>query len=143
MFRSFGIGRTFRPHGACVSQRTAQMICIDHASVMGKPVLNIVSSNASLAATPLSLIEYDQPFFFAESQFVLSEKLNGLFEKLFETECGVWIMHTFAFYTLLRMFSYYFFWQPSVIKHYQDRYAQTWRMGHHLYGSSHKNPLRK
>lgn len=96
-----------------------------------------------MLATPLSLPELQPGFDASEVQFLLSDKVNFLFERFFETEAGVWILHTAAFYTVLKMFAHYFFWQPSVVKHYQDRYAQSWQVGHHLYGSNLENSLRK
>jgi hypothetical protein len=60
-----------------------------------------------------------------------------------ETEAGTWFLNTAVFFTLLRMFAYYFFWQPSALRHFQSKYGQTWNVGHHLYGTSAPNPLRK
>ncbi|KAF4690581.1 hypothetical protein FOZ60_017190 [Perkinsus olseni] len=96
-----------------------------------------------LAGSPLFLTEFDKPFYFPEVQFILSDKLNFIFERFFETECGVWLMNTLAVYTLMRMFFYYFWWQPSALNHFKDRYGQTWNVGHHLYGTDAPNPLRK
>ncbi|EER11957.1 hypothetical protein Pmar_PMAR019059 [Perkinsus marinus ATCC 50983] len=102
-----------------------------------------LTSRFMLAGSPLFLTEFDKPFYFPEVQFILSDKLNFIFERFFETECGVWLMNTLAVYTLMRMFFYYFWWQPSALNHFKDRYGQTWNVGHHLYGTDAPNPLKK
>ncbi|KAF4676632.1 hypothetical protein FOL47_005785 [Perkinsus chesapeaki] len=102
-----------------------------------------MTSRFMLAGSPLFLTEFDKPFYFPEVQFILSDKLNFIFERFFETECGVWLINTLAVYTLMRMFFYYFWWQPSALNHFKDKYGQTWNVGHHLYGTDAPNPLKK
>ena len=70
-------------------------------------------------------------------------QINNVFEIFGETEAGTWFLNTAVFFTLLRMFAYYFFWQPSALRHFQTKYGQTWNVGHHLYGTNAPNPLRK
>uniref|UniRef100_A0A7S1EYF8 Uncharacterized protein n=1 Tax=Noctiluca scintillans TaxID=2966 RepID=A0A7S1EYF8_NOCSC len=97
----------------------------------------------SLAGSPLFLTDLNAPFYWGEIQFVLSGPINGLFERLFETEAGPQFLNAVALCTLLRMALYYGFLQPSYLWHFQERYGQTWTVGHHLYGSTLPNPLKK
>ena len=101
------------------------------------------SSSALMAGSPLFVTDLSKPFDFSEIQFVLSEQINNLFEMFGETEAGTWFLNTAVFFTLLRMFAYYSFWQPSALRHFQIKYGQSWNVGHHLYGSNAPNPLRK
>ncbi len=96
-----------------------------------------------MAGSPLFVTDLSKPFDFSEIQFVLSEQINNIFEMFGETEAGTWFLNTAVFFTLLRMFAYYSFWQPSALRHFQMKYGQSWNVGHHLYGSSAPNPLRK
>jgi hypothetical protein len=133
------LSNAFRPAGACrarLGESAAEFV-----SGSSSPSDSLLSRG--MWATPLSLPELNPGFDVSEMQFILSDKVNFIFERFFETEAGMWILHTAAFYTVLKMFAHYFFWQPSVVKHYQERYAQSWQVGHHLYGSPIKNPLRK
>jgi hypothetical protein len=100
-------------------------------------------SGAIMAGSPLFVTDLSKPFDFSEIQFVLSEQINNIFEMFGETEAGTWFLNTAVFFTLLRMFAYYSFWQPSALRHFQMKYGQSWNVGHHLYGSSAPNPLRK
>lgn len=97
----------------------------------------------ALAGSPLFLTDLNAPFYWGEIQFVLSGPINGLFERLFETEAGPQFLNAVAMCTLLRMALYYGFLQPSYLWHFQERYGQTWTVGHHLYGTTIPNPLRK
>ena len=62
---------------------------------------------------------------------------------MFETEAGPLFLNGLVMLTLLRMGVYYGFFQPSYLWHFQERYAQSWKVGHHLYGHSLPNPLKK
>lgn len=101
------------------------------------------TSSTVMAGSPLFVTDLSKPFDFSEIQFVLSEQINNLFEMFGETEAGTWFLNTAVFFTLLRMFAYYSFWQPSALRHFQIKYGQSWNVGHHLYGSNAPNPLRK
>ncbi len=116
------------------------------ASIIPQAVArNSMVSPAStvMAGSPLFVTDLSKPFDFSEIQFVLSEQINNLFEMFGETEAGTWFLNMAVFFTLLRMFAYYSFWQPSALRHFQIKYGQSWNVGHHLYGSSAPNPLRK
>lgn len=60
-----------------------------------------------------------------------------------ETENGPLLMAGLVGVTALRMGIYYGFFQPSYLWHFQSTYGQSWTVGHHLYGHSLPNPLRK
>merc|ERR1712000_755649 len=79
-----------------------------------------VMGSAALAGSPLFLTDLDAPMYFAEIQFVLSGPLNGLFERIFETEGGPLFLNGVFFMTLLRMGYYYGFAQPSYLWHFQE-----------------------
>lgn len=143
MLRSLAVSKAFRPVGACLPRGSFSNHPLNSCFTPKEPTSAGSLLTRGMAATPLSLPELQPGFDASEVQFLLADKVNFLFERFFETEAGVWILHTAAFYTLLKMFAHYFFWQPSVVKHYQDRYAQSWQVGHHLYGCNLKNPLRK
>mmetsp|Transcript_42426 Transcript_42426/g.77021 ORF Transcript_42426/g.77021 Transcript_42426/m.77021 type:complete len:168 (-) Transcript_42426:78-581(-) len=96
-----------------------------------------------MAGSPLFLTDMNPAFMVSEIQFVLSGPLNGLFEGFFETEAGPLFLNGVALCTLLRMAVYYGFLQPSYLWHFQERYGQTWTVGHHLYGTDLPNPLKK
>lgn len=97
----------------------------------------------AMAGSPLFLTDLDAPFYFGEIQFVLSGPINGLVERMFETEAGPLFLNGIFMLTLLRMGVYYGFLQPSYLWHFQERYGQTWTVGHHLYGCDKPNPLKK
>merc|ERR1719195_1948000 len=96
-----------------------------------------------LAGSPLFLTDLNAPFNFSEIQFVLSGPINGLMESFFETEGGPLFLNALVMVTLMKMGTYYGFMQPSYLWHFQERYGQTWTVGHHLYGCSEPNPLKK
>uniref|UniRef100_A0A7S4QAL3 Uncharacterized protein n=1 Tax=Alexandrium monilatum TaxID=311494 RepID=A0A7S4QAL3_9DINO len=96
-----------------------------------------------MAGSPLFLTDLDAPFYLPEIQFVLSGPINGLVERMFETEAGPLFLNGLFMLTLLRMGVYYGFLQPSYLWHFQERYGQTWTVGHHLYGCDKPNPLKK
>eukprot|EP00929_Paragymnodinium_shiwhaense_P122496 TRINITY_DN952_c0_g1_i1.p1 TRINITY_DN952_c0_g1~~TRINITY_DN952_c0_g1_i1.p1 ORF type:complete len:161 (-),score=34.39 TRINITY_DN952_c0_g1_i1:126-608(-) len=98
---------------------------------------------AAMAGSPLFLTDLDAPMYWGEIQFVLSGPINGLFERLFETEAGPLFLNGVFLLTLMRMGVYYGFLQPSYLWHFQERYGQSWTVGHHLYGCSEPNPLKK
>mmetsp|Transcript_123708 Transcript_123708/g.246233 ORF Transcript_123708/g.246233 Transcript_123708/m.246233 type:complete len:165 (+) Transcript_123708:42-536(+) len=100
-------------------------------------------AGAALAGSPLFLTDLDAPFMWSEIQFVLSGPINGLVERMFETEAGPLFLNSLVMLTLLRMGVYYGFLQPSYLWHFQERYGQTWTVGHHLYGCDKPNPLKK
>uniref|UniRef100_A0A7S4QBJ7 Uncharacterized protein n=1 Tax=Alexandrium monilatum TaxID=311494 RepID=A0A7S4QBJ7_9DINO len=101
------------------------------------------ASSLALAGSPLFLTDLDAPFYLAEIQFVLSGPINSLVERMFETEAGPLFLNGIFMLTLLRMGVYYGFLQPSYLWHFQERYGQTWTVGHHLYGCDKPNPLKK
>mmetsp|Transcript_13175 Transcript_13175/g.29004 ORF Transcript_13175/g.29004 Transcript_13175/m.29004 type:complete len:153 (+) Transcript_13175:88-546(+) len=106
--------------------------------------LGTLRTNGSLlAGSPLFLTDLDAPMYWTEIQFVLSGPINGLFERMFETEAGPLFLNGVFLLTLMRMGVYYGFMQPSYLWHFQERYGQTWTVGHHLYGSDLPNPLKK
>eukprot|EP00490_Sorites_sp_Unknown_P025220 CAMPEP_0114640642 /NCGR_PEP_ID=MMETSP0191-20121206/1819_1 /TAXON_ID=126664 /ORGANISM="Sorites sp." /LENGTH=152 /DNA_ID=CAMNT_0001852603 /DNA_START=9 /DNA_END=467 /DNA_ORIENTATION=+ len=98
------------------------------------------TSGALLAGSPLFLTDLDAPMYWTEIQFVLSGPINGLFERMFETEAGPLFLNGVFLLTLMRMGVYYGFMQPSYLWHFQERYGQTWTVG---YGSDLPNPLKK
>eukprot|EP00929_Paragymnodinium_shiwhaense_P122497 TRINITY_DN952_c0_g2_i1.p2 TRINITY_DN952_c0_g2~~TRINITY_DN952_c0_g2_i1.p2 ORF type:complete len:155 (-),score=26.82 TRINITY_DN952_c0_g2_i1:149-613(-) len=98
---------------------------------------------AAMAGSPLFLTDLDAPMYWGEIQFVLSGPINGLFERLFETEAGPLFLNGVFLLTLMRMGVYYGFLQPSYLWHFQERYGQSWTVGHHLYGCSEPNPLKQ
>merc|ERR1712013_951445 len=99
--------------------------------------------SALLAGSPLFLTDLNAPMNFSEIQFVLSGPINSLFESFFETEGGPLFLNALVMVTLLKMGTYYGFMQPSYLWHFQERYGQTWTVGHHLYGCKEPNPLKK
>eukprot|EP00439_Symbiodinium_sp_Y106_P022550 s2060_g2.t2 len=101
------------------------------------------SGSALMAGSPLFLTDLDAPMYWTEIQFVLSGPINGLFERMFETEAGPLFLNGVFLVTLLRMGVYYGFMQPAYLWHFQERYGQTWTVGHHLHGSDLPNPLKK
>merc|ERR1719263_984888 len=106
-------------------------------------LLRGAGSSTALAGSPLFLTDLDAPMMWGEIQFVLSGPINGLFERLFETEAGPLFLNGVFLLTLMRMGVYYGFLQPSYLWHFQERYGQSWTVGHHLYGCSEPNPLKK
>mmetsp|Transcript_45856 Transcript_45856/g.99613 ORF Transcript_45856/g.99613 Transcript_45856/m.99613 type:complete len:157 (-) Transcript_45856:134-604(-) len=100
-------------------------------------------SGVAMAGSPLFLTDLDAPFYWSEIQFILSGPMNGLIERMFETEAGPLFLNGVLMVTLLRMGVYYGFLQPSYLWHFQERYGQTWTVGHHLYGTDLPNPLKK
>merc|ERR1719160_2073878 len=100
-------------------------------------------SSVALAGSPLFLTDLDKPMYFGEIQFIFAENINFLFERMFETEAGPLFLNSMAFLTVLRLGAYYGFMQPSYLWNFQERYGQTWTVGHHLYGSNLPNPLKK
>merc|ERR1712046_409167 len=101
------------------------------------------TGSAALAGSPLFLTDLDAPMYFAEIQFALSGPINGMFVSMFECEHGPLFLNGIALATLMRMGFYYGWWQPSYLFSFQERYGQTWTVGHHLYGSDLPNPLKK
>merc|ERR1719476_580370 len=97
----------------------------------------------AMAGSPLFLTDLDAPFYWGEIQFILSGPVNGLIERMCETEAGPLFLNAVVLLTLFRMGLYYGFLQPSYLWHFQERYGQTWTVGHHLYGSNLPNPLKK
>ncbi|CAJ1458323.1 unnamed protein product, partial [Effrenium voratum] len=112
------------------------------ASQEDSPV-GTLRGGAMLAGSPLFLTDLDAPMYWTEIQFVLSGPINGLFERMFETEAGPLFLNGVFLLTLMRMGVYYGFMQPSYLWHFQERYGQTWTVGHHLNGSDLPNPLKK
>lgn len=100
-------------------------------------------SSALLAGSPLFLTDLNVPFNPAEIQFVLAGPINSLCESFFETEGGPLFLNALVMVTLMKMGTYYGFMQPSYLWHFQERYGQTWTVGHHLYGCNEPNPLKK
>merc|ERR1712113_193271 len=98
---------------------------------------------ALMAGSPLFLTDLNPGFYFTEIQFVLSGPINGLVESMFETEAGPLFLNGLVLLTLMRMGVYYGFMQPAYLWNFQERYGQTWTVGHHLYGSNLPNPLKK
>merc|ERR1719482_2597899 len=76
-------------------------------------------AGAVLAGSPLALTTYDKPFHFAEAQFVFSEKINYLIERLCEADSGVWLVNSFSIFVAARMAVYYFYMQPAYLRHFQ------------------------
>mmetsp|Transcript_104919 Transcript_104919/g.295535 ORF Transcript_104919/g.295535 Transcript_104919/m.295535 type:complete len:168 (+) Transcript_104919:79-582(+) len=101
------------------------------------------SGATALAGSPLFLTDLDVPMYWGEIQFALSGPINGLIERMFETEAGPLFLNGVFLLTLMRMGVYYGFLQPSYLWHFQERYGQTWTVGHHLYGCDLPNPLKK
>jgi hypothetical protein len=97
----------------------------------------------TLAASPLLLTTYEKPMNFGELQFSVAKQIDFLIERLCETDAGPWILNGILYYTLARMAAYYFLMQPAYLRHFQERYGQSWKVGHHLYGSTLPNPLKK
>jgi len=116
-------------------------------STKNKEVANLsvpgTASSAALAGSPLFLTDLDAGFYFAELQFVLSGPINGMVVSMFECEHGPLFLNGIALATLMRMGFYYGWWQPSYLFSFQERYGQSWTVGHHLYGSDLPNPLKK
>mmetsp|Transcript_7127 Transcript_7127/g.18229 ORF Transcript_7127/g.18229 Transcript_7127/m.18229 type:complete len:165 (+) Transcript_7127:96-590(+) len=112
-------------------------------SVLPYGSLQGAGGGALMAGSPLFLTDLNPPMYFTEIQFVLSGPINGLFESFFETEGGPLFLNALFLLTLMRMGVYYGFLQPSYLWHFQERYGQTWTVGHHLYGSKEPNPLKK
>merc|ERR1712060_429387 len=101
------------------------------------------ASGAAMAGSPLFLTDLNPGMYFTEIQFVLSGPINTLCESMFETEAGPLFLNGLVMLTLMRMGVYYGFMQPAYLWNFQERYGQTWTVGHHLYGSNLPNPLRK
>jgi len=100
-------------------------------------------STAMMAATsPLTFTDYEKPMHYQELQFLFSENINGLVEKFFESELGPLYLNAVVLMTLMKMGVYHGFFQPSYLWHFQERYGQTWKVGHHLYGAKLPNPLK-
>eukprot|EP00438_Fugacium_kawagutii_P034366 Skav216721 [mRNA] locus=scaffold91:786516:788752:- [translate_table: standard] len=78
------------------------------------------TQGALLAGSPLFLTDLDAPMYWTEIQFVLSGPINGLFERMFETEAGPLFLNGVFLLTLMRMGVYYGFMQPSYLWHFQD-----------------------
>merc|ERR1712118_529380 len=66
----------------------------------------------------------------------VANQINFLIERLCETDAGPWILNGILYYTLARMAAYYFLMQPAYLRHFQERYGQSWKVGHHLYGAA-------
>eukprot|EP00931_Biecheleriopsis_adriatica_P081584 TRINITY_DN5492_c0_g3_i1.p1 TRINITY_DN5492_c0_g3~~TRINITY_DN5492_c0_g3_i1.p1 ORF type:complete len:159 (-),score=35.21 TRINITY_DN5492_c0_g3_i1:58-534(-) len=131
--------RSHRPAFTATLQATQQ----DESNSMSGTMLRGAGSSTALAGSPLFLTDLDAPMYWGEIQFVLSGPINGLFERMFETEAGPLFLNGVFLLTLMRMGVYYGFLQPSYLWHFQERYGQSWTVGHHLYGSDLPNPLKK
>jgi len=107
------------------------------------PTAASAGSSALLAGSPLFLTDLNVPFNFAEIQFVLAGPINTLCESFFETEGGPLFLNALVMVTLMKMGTYYGWMQPSYLWNFQERYGQTWTVGHHLYGCNEPNPLKK
>mmetsp|Transcript_33138 Transcript_33138/g.51518 ORF Transcript_33138/g.51518 Transcript_33138/m.51518 type:complete len:168 (-) Transcript_33138:97-600(-) len=101
------------------------------------------TGSAMLASSPLFLTELDPKFQAAEWIFVLSGPINRFIESSLETDLGPAFLNAMVLMTLLRFGMYYGFWQPSYVYHFQERFGQTWTVGHHLNGCDLPNPLKK
>eukprot|EP00746_Dinoflagellata_sp_MGD_P070167 gnl/MRDRNA2_/MRDRNA2_28713_c1_seq1.p1 gnl/MRDRNA2_/MRDRNA2_28713_c1~~gnl/MRDRNA2_/MRDRNA2_28713_c1_seq1.p1 ORF type:complete len:160 (-),score=25.14 gnl/MRDRNA2_/MRDRNA2_28713_c1_seq1:268-747(-) len=131
-----------RVHGAAATGLSARKNDQRQETVVGIKAPGTLSS-AALAGSPLFLTDLDKPMYFGEIQFIFSENINFLFERMFETEAGPLFLNSMVFLTLLRLGSYYGFMQPSYLWNFQEKYGQSWTVGHHLYGSNLPNPLKK
>eukprot|EP00931_Biecheleriopsis_adriatica_P081582 TRINITY_DN5492_c0_g1_i1.p2 TRINITY_DN5492_c0_g1~~TRINITY_DN5492_c0_g1_i1.p2 ORF type:complete len:158 (-),score=29.01 TRINITY_DN5492_c0_g1_i1:53-526(-) len=129
--------RAHRPAVAPLAQR------VQPADGNATTLLGGAGASTALAGSPLFLTDLDAPMYWGEIQFVLSGPINGLFERMFETEAGPLFLNGVFLLTLMRMGVYYGFLQPSYLWHFQERYGQSWTVGHHLYGSDLPNPLKK
>mmetsp|Transcript_52832 Transcript_52832/g.115499 ORF Transcript_52832/g.115499 Transcript_52832/m.115499 type:complete len:161 (-) Transcript_52832:131-613(-) len=105
--------------------------------------LETLGSSTLLASSPLFLTDLKVPTYWTEIQFVLAGPINTLMESFFEVEGGPLFLNAMVMATLLKMATYYGFMQPSYLWHFQERYGQQWTVGHHLYGCSEPNPLKK
>ena len=101
------------------------------------------TSQYVLAGSPLLLTTYEKPTNFQELQFSASSQIEYMVERLLETDAGTWVANAMAYFILFRMGAYYFYMQPAYLRHFQDRYGQSWKVGHHLYGATLPNPLKK
>merc|ERR1719313_2482889 len=116
----------------------------DNTSLLGAQMASAgASGGALLASSPLLLTELDPKFQTAEWIFALSGGINGFIEKFFECDGGPAFLNGLVLVTLLRFGMYYGWWQPSYVYHFQERYGQTWTVGHHLNGCDIPNPLKK
>merc|ERR1719401_1845680 len=123
-----------------VSEKTID----DGSLLMGSQMMGVgASGSAMLASSPLFLTELDPKFQAAEWIFVLSGPINRFIESSLETDLGPAFLNAMVLMTLLRFGMYYGFWQPSYIYHFQEKYGQTWTVGHHLNGCDLPNPLKK
>merc|ERR1712157_679210 len=111
---------------------------VDLTSSLDTPKPGALGSVA-MAGSPLFLTNMDVPMYWGEIQFVLSGPINSLVE----STGGPLFLNGLFLLTLMRMGVYYGFLQPSYLWHFQERYGQTWTVGHHLYGSDLPNPLKK
>merc|ERR1711957_821656 len=98
-----------------------------------------LGGRALLAGSPLFVTDLNAPFNFSEIQFVLSGPINTLMESFFECEGGPLFLNALVMVTLMKMATYYGFMQPAYLWHFQERYGQTWTVGHHLYGCNEPN----
>merc|ERR1719188_1799033 len=122
------------------------MLAVAPSQSRGQHLQSVVGGRgALLAGSPLFLTEFGESTLSKakEIQFVLSGPINGLMESFFETEGGPLFLNALVMVTLMKMGTYYGFMQPSYLWHFQERYGQTWTVGHHLYGCSEPNPLKK
>merc|ERR1711862_923569 len=62
-----------------------------------------IGGSTALAASPLFLTDTNAPFDWSEIQFILSGPINGLFERMFETEAGPLFLNGVFLLTLMRM----------------------------------------
>jgi len=96
-----------------------------------------------MAGSPLFFTAFDKPMYMQELPFMVGGSVSGVIEQFGETEGGPLFFAGCVGLTLFRMATYYGFFQPSYLWHFQERYAQSWKVGHHLYGHSLPNPLKK
>uniref|UniRef100_A0A7S2CEJ9 Uncharacterized protein n=1 Tax=Alexandrium andersonii TaxID=327968 RepID=A0A7S2CEJ9_9DINO len=132
-----------RAHSPALAMPALSAAAPEPEGVLARLPAATSTGGAMMAGSPLFLTDLDAPFFLSEIQFVLSGPINGLVERMFETEAGPLFLNGIFMLTLLRMGVYYGFLQPSYLWHFQERYGQTWTVGHHLYGCDKPNPLKK
>ena len=101
------------------------------------------TTNPQNTGSPLFFTAYDKPIYFQEAPFAVAGQINHIIMRFFETEGGPLMFSAICGLTLFKMATYYGFFQPSYLWHFQEKYSKSWKVGHHLYGHSMANPLRK
>eukprot|EP00405_Crypthecodinium_cohnii_P003785 CAMPEP_0194763778 /NCGR_PEP_ID=MMETSP0323_2-20130528/20516_1 /TAXON_ID=2866 ORGANISM="Crypthecodinium cohnii, Strain Seligo" /NCGR_SAMPLE_ID=MMETSP0323_2 /ASSEMBLY_ACC=CAM_ASM_000346 /LENGTH=160 /DNA_ID=CAMNT_0039689455 /DNA_START=23 /DNA_END=505 /DNA_ORIENTATION=+ len=134
--------RSQMPLVASAAMRPAAAVPVSDFDLASASALS-GKSGALLASSPLFLTDLKVPTYWTEIQFVLAGPINTLMESFFEVEGGPLFLNAMVMATLLKMATYYGFMQPSYLWHFQERYGQQWTVGHHLYGCSEPNPLKK